>query len=98
MKLTLSKVALTAFVATTAFTATSANAAQYRTYGCEFAFFEGCGRLIEQAPSQGGGRRVVRLTHDTSPTYMKQIDPRYSSAMRDAGGGGGGGGGGSGGR
>ncbi|MVT77816.1 hypothetical protein, partial [Bradyrhizobium cajani] len=84
MKLTLSKVALIAFVATTAFTATSANAAQYRTYGCEFAFFEGCGILVE-TPSQGGGRRVVRLTHDTSPTYMKQIDPRYSSSMRDAG-------------
>ncbi|MCK1423688.1 hypothetical protein IVB14_11990 [Bradyrhizobium sp. 180] len=96
MKLTLPKVALIAFVAATAFIATSVNAAQYRTYGCEFALFEGCGSLIEM-PNQGG-RRVV--THrDTSPTYMKQTDPRYSSAMRDAGGsGGGGGGGGSGGR
>jgi hypothetical protein len=42
MKLTLSKVALIAVVATTAFSATSANAAQFRTYGCDSAFFEGC--------------------------------------------------------
>lgn len=66
MKLTLSKVAFLACVATATFTATSANAAQYRTYGCDTAFFEGCGVLIE-TPSAGRSRRVVRLTDDTSP-------------------------------
>lgn len=89
MKLTLPRVALIAFVATTAFTATSASALQFRSYGCDVAFFEGCG--IE-GPQQSGRRPVIRI--DTSPTYMKQTDPRYNSAMRNAGGGGGGGGGG----
>jgi hypothetical protein len=91
MKLTFSKVALIAFAATVAFSATSANAAQYRTYGCEFAFFEGCAGLID-LPNQGGRR--TRTTPDISPIYMKQTDSRYNSALRDAGGGGGGGGGG----
>ncbi|MEY9600995.1 hypothetical protein AB7M74_007605 [Bradyrhizobium japonicum] len=92
MKLTLSKVALIAFAAAVPFSATSANAAQVRTYGCDSAFFEGCGILVE-TPTPAGRSRV-NLTHDTSPIYMKQTDPRYSSSMRDAGGGGGGGGGG----
>lgn len=96
MKLTLSKVALLAFAATAAFGAISANAAQYRTYGCDTAFFEGCTGLVE-APQQGG-RRVVRITNDISPTYMRQTDPRYNTSLRDAGGAGGGGGGGGGGR
>lgn len=96
MKLTLSKVAFIAFAATAAFSATSANAAQYRTYGCDTAFFESCMGLVE-APQQGG-RRVVRITNDISPIYMRQTDPRYNSALRDAGGAGGGGGGGGGGR
>ncbi|MEJ6889891.1 hypothetical protein, partial [Bradyrhizobium diazoefficiens] len=93
MRLSLSKVAFIACVAATAFTATSANAVQLRTYGCDTGFFEGCAGFVE-VPQQQAGRRVVRLTHDTSPIYMKQTDPRYNSAMRDAGGGGGGGGGG----
>jgi hypothetical protein len=91
MKLILPKLALIAFAATTAFSATSANAAQYRTYGCDTAFFEGCMGFVE-APQQGGRRAVTH--RDTSPVYMKQTDPRYNSSMRDAGGGGGGGGGG----
>ena len=91
MKLTLSKVALIAFAATTAFTATRASAAQYRTYGCDTPFFDSCGVLIETPTSAGKSRPSV-VHHDTSPTYMKQSDPRYSSSMRDAGGGGGGGG------
>ncbi|KJC34812.1 hypothetical protein [Bradyrhizobium sp. LTSP857] len=95
MKLTLPKVALIAFVATTAFTATSANAVQLRGYGCDVAFFEGCTGFVDLQPP--GGARVVRIDRDTSPIYMKQSDPRYNSAMRDAGGGGGGDGGGGGG-
>ncbi|MDE5460442.1 hypothetical protein, partial [Bradyrhizobium sp. CSS354] len=87
MKLTLPKVALLALATTAAFSATSANAAQFRTYGCDSAFFEGCGIAIEQPTPSGRSR--VSITHDTSPTYMKQTDPRYSSSMRDAGGGGG---------
>ncbi|MFK4533528.1 hypothetical protein ABIA00_001711 [Bradyrhizobium ottawaense] len=93
MKLTLSKIALIACVATSAFAATSANAAPHRTDGCQFAFFEGCGIVFEQ-PNPGRSRSSVIPVRDTSPTYMKQTDPRYSSSMRDAGGGGGGGGGG----
>ena len=88
MKVTLSKLALIACVGTAAFTATSANAAQYRTFGCDIAFFEGCSVLVETPASRG------RPNRDISPTYMKQTDPRYISSMRDAGGGGGGGGGG----
>lgn len=42
-------------------------------------------------PNPGRSRSSVIPTHDTSPIYMKQTDPRYSSSMRDAGGGGGGG-------
>lgn len=94
MKLTL--VPLIAFAATAAFSATNASAAQYRTYGCDTAFFEGCMGLVE-APQQAG-RRVVRITDDISPTYMRQTDPRYNTSLRDAGGAGGGGGGGGGGR
>ncbi|RQH15629.1 hypothetical protein, partial [Bradyrhizobium sp. RP6] len=86
MKLTLSKVALIACVGTAALTATGASAAQYRTYGCDTAFFEGCGFLIE---TPGGKTRPTTIHRDTSPTYMKQTDPGYSSSMRDAGGGGG---------
>jgi hypothetical protein len=93
MKLTLPKVVLIAFVATTAFTATSANAVQLRTYGCDVAFFEGCAGFID-VPQQVGRRAVIRADRDTSPIYMKQSDPRYNTALRDAGGGGGGGGGG----
>jgi len=89
MKLTLPRVALIAFLATTAFTATSANALQFRTYGCDAGLFESCGIRVEE-PVATARRPLVRL--DTSPTYMKQSDPRYNSAMRDAGGGGGGGG------
>lgn len=96
MKLTLSKVALIAFAATAAFSATSASAAQYRTYGCDTAFFEGCMGLVEAPPQ--GGRRVLRITSDISPTYIRQTDPRYNTSLRDAGGAGGGGGGGGGGR
>ncbi|WP_244654194.1 hypothetical protein, partial [Bradyrhizobium campsiandrae] len=88
MQLTLPKVALIAFVATTAFTATSANALQFRTYGCDVGLFESCGILNLQDPTPGR-RPVIRLDRDTSPTYMKQADPHYNSAMRDAGGGGG---------
>ena len=88
MKLTLSKVALIASVAASAFAATSANAAQYRTYGCDTAFFDGCG-VATETPSVARSRTSV-IPLDTSPTYMKQSDPRYSSSMRDAGGGGGG--------
>jgi len=62
MKLTLSKVALIAFVATTAFSATSANAAQFRTYGCDSAFFEGCGLLIEMPTPVGRSRVNLTLT------------------------------------
>lgn len=92
MKLSLTKVALIACVGTAALAATSANAAQYRTYGCDTAFFEGCGFLTE---TPNVGRKPTTVIHrDTSPIYMKQTDPRYSSSMRDAGGGGGGGGGG----
>jgi hypothetical protein len=36
----------------------------------------------------------LRTRRDTSPSYMKNIDPRENQAMRHAGGGGGGGGGG----
>jgi len=88
MKLTLPKVALIAFVAATAFTATSANALQFRTYtnGCDIAFFGGCSIIPFQEPAPVR-RHVIRIDHDTSPTYMKQIDSRYNSAMHDAGGG-----------
>lgn len=57
MKLTLPKLAFVACVATAAFTATSANAAQYRTYGCDTAFFEGCGIVAETPPAR------VRIPH-----------------------------------
>jgi len=49
MKLTLSKAALIACIATSAFAATSANAAQHRTDGCQFAFFESCGIVAESS-------------------------------------------------
>jgi uncharacterized membrane protein YgcG len=93
MKLTLPKVALVAFVAATAFTATSANAVQFHSYRCDIDFFGGCDIRVEQ--QQAPARRVVN--RDTSPTYMKQSDPRYNSAMSYGGGGGGAGGGGGGG-
>ncbi|WP_061024299.1 hypothetical protein, partial [Bradyrhizobium sp. CCH5-F6] len=83
MKLTLTKVALLACVGIAAVSATSANATQYRTYGCDTAFFEGCGFLIE---TPAGKSRPSTIHRDTSPIYMKQTDPRYSSSMRDAGG------------
>ena len=37
---------------------------------------------------------TLKRRGDTSPTIMKNLDPRYNQAMQDAGGGGGGGGGG----
>jgi uncharacterized membrane protein YgcG len=95
MKLTLPRVALIAFVATSAFTATSANAVQFRSYRCDIDLFASCGVINLQAPPPAPPP-ITRISRDMSPTYMKQIDPRYNSAMHDAGAGGGGGGGGGG--
>ncbi|BAM90551.1 conserved hypothetical protein [Bradyrhizobium oligotrophicum S58] len=69
--------------------ATSASARQFSFPPCEQASWGACGGY--EAPTQPASRS---RQHDTSPTYMKQTDPRYSNSMTTAGGGGGGGGGG----
>ncbi|GLR91950.1 hypothetical protein [Bradyrhizobium iriomotense] len=92
----LTAIALISFAATTAMATTNANAFTQRVSTCDVFFLAGCGEVLVPITTPVE-RRVVRLPtppRDTSPTYMKQTDPRYTSAMNNAGGGGGGGGGG----
>ena len=68
--------------------ATGANARQFNLPPCELSSWGSCGTYQQVQEVQR------RQSHDTSPIYMKQTDPRYSNSMTTAGGGGGGGGGG----
>jgi hypothetical protein len=86
MKSRLSLVALIGAIAASA-TTTTANARQFNVSLCDMVSWGACG-VYEPSLLVSRSRG-----HDTSPTYMKQTDPRYNSAMVNAGGGGGGGGG-----
>ena len=87
IKSKLSAAALVALVAASAMATTSANA--FSSKFCDGAITrQACGdhmNYVEALRSRRG---------DTSPAFMKNLDPRESQALRDAGGGGGGGGGG----
>ncbi|MGY8681044.1 hypothetical protein Q2941_25045, partial [Bradyrhizobium sp. UFLA05-153] len=80
-------IALISFAVTTAMAATNANAFHQRVTTCDVFFLAGCGEILPTVTPEG--RRIVRLPtppRDTSPTYMKQSDSRYNSAMNNAGG------------
>ena len=84
MKLMLSAAALVALGATSAMAAPAFVASPY----CDQAVSrQACGNHMTYLES-------LRTRHDTSLSYMKNLDPRENQALRDAGGGGGGGGGG----
>jgi hypothetical protein len=89
IKLKLSAVAFIGLFAATAIATTDANARQLRVQPCDLISWWACGGVtVDQQPAIGRGRDL------TVRSYMDYTDPRYNSAMRDAGGGGGGGGGG----
>jgi hypothetical protein len=87
-----SKLSAAAFIAFAAMSATAIPASA-QPKKCEGALtYQSCGSYLVHVQAQR--LRVSTIPLDTSPAYMKYTDPRYNSALGDAGGGGGGGGGG----
>ena len=99
----LSAGAVATLVAMSGMATTSANAFSLRSLEARYiasnicdeaGMWRHCGDHVEYVTATARSRTV---RGDTSPQYMKDIDPRYNPGMLNAGGSGGGGGGGGGG-